>query len=276
MNFGFVFIVMIIGVVIAVIQDIKRREIDRWLTFSLLFSGIFYLLVKIILNKSTSLLIQSIFVFGIMFIFSELLYYSKFFAGGDSSLLFSLSALFVGQTFLISILNILTFIIILCIVESFYGLMYSIILYFKKFKENNNEIKRIFKNSKIKYIFFISLSMLIVSCFSVYALPIALVLFLFPLLFSLIKSIEKNSLTKTISGSSLRVGDWLNENIKIGNKEIKSSFYGITQEEVNLLKYQKRVVIKEGIPFAPVFLISMVLCIFLFEKIFTFIFQFFI
>lgn len=276
MNFSLLFVLMIVGVIFSVIQDIKRKEIDRWLTFSMLFSGVFFLTAKIIINKDSNLLLQSLFVFGIMFVLSQLLYYSKFFAGGDSSLLFSLSALFVGQTFLISILNILTFLVILFISGSGYGLVYTIVLYFKEFRKNNEDIKKIFKETKMKYVLLASIPFLILSYFFIYVIPIAVVMLLYPILFSVTKAVEKNSLTKTIEGKELREGDWLKDNIEINGKVIKSSFFGISKDEALELKNKKSIVIKEGIPFAPVFLISMILSLIFFEKIFTFLFQLFI
>ncbi len=276
MAINFLFIFFAVGILIACIQDIKRREIDRWLTYILLIGGFLYLIVGVIINRDYIMFFQMSFSILIMFLLSNLLYYSKFFAGGDSNLLFSMSAFFVGRSVLISSLNILSFIVILFISGGLYGLFYSLFLYFKNFEEVNKSIKYNFKKTKLKYFLLVSLPFFIFSFLHIFLLPLAVMLFLFPILFVLTKALEEKCLTKTISTSNLRSGDWINEDIKIKNKIIKSSFYGVNEEDIKLLKLNENITIKEGIPFAPVFLISLLVGLFLFEKIFTFIYQFFL
>ena len=234
------------------------------------------MLVNIIINKDVNLLIQGLFVYLVMFLLTNLMYYSKFFAGGDANLLFSISALFVGQTFLISILNIITFLAVLFICGSVYGVIYSLGLYFKNVKRVNVELRKGFKESKLNFMIVAGLVVSILSFFNILFLPFAVILVLAPPLFVFIRALEKVVLVKKIRGADLRVGDWLRDDVTVGGKKIKSSFYGISKEEVELLKNRKEIYVKDGLPFAPVFCMALISSLFIFDKILIFIFQLFI
>ena len=55
-------------------------------------------------------------------------------------------------------------------------------------------------------------------------------------------------------------GEWLYENVKTGNRTIKSSWEGLTKSEIKLIRKKfKEIKIRQGIPFTPAFLISFVL-----------------
>ncbi len=68
----------------------------------------------------------------------------------------------------------------------------------------------------------------------------------------MIKSTPPNKVTE---------GDWLYKNIKIGNKTIKSNWEGVTRKELELIqkKSKKNILIKQGVPFTPGFLIGLIL-----------------
>ena len=62
---------------------------------------------------------------------------------------------------------------------------------------------------------------------------------------------------KKIKTEKLREGDWLYSDEKIGKSVIKSSWDGLTKEEIRKLRKNfKEVRIREGVQFSPVFLIS--------------------
>ncbi len=272
---SFLFWFLLAGTILASLQDIKRREIDRWLNYTLLVGSIIYLTFNLIFTKNITILTQGIFTFAIIFLFSNLLYYTNFFAGGDSSLLFAISALFIGPTILTSTLNILSFIILLIFAGSIYGLIYSIALYIKTAKETNKEIKKLYKTTKTKYILLVSIPFFILSFLNIIFLSIAIILVLYPALFIFAKSLEKTALTKTISGKELRLGDWINEDIKVKGNLIKSDFKGINEKDIKLLKNKRKVTIKNGLPFAPSFTIAIILQYLFAEKVISTIFLLF-
>ncbi len=273
---NFLFWFLFSGTIIASLQDIKRREIDRWLNYTLITGSIIFLAFKTILTSNPQIILQGIFVFAVLFIFSNLLYYAKFFAGGDSSLFFAISALFIGPTILVSTLNILSFIVFLLFSGSVYGLIYSGGLYLGNIKTTNHEMKKLFKNTKQKYLILISIPFIILSFYNSLFISLGIMLALYPLLFIFTKSLEKTALTKIISGNKLTLGDWLDHDVKIKGKIIKSVFSGLRQEDLDLLKNRKKVTIKQGLPFAPAFTIAMILYFFLSDKLITTIFTLFI
>ncbi len=68
-----------------------------------------------------------------------------------------------------------------------------------------------------------------------------------------------------ISSGKLREGDWLADNLKVGNKMISKKWEGLNHNQVLEIKKKfKKVKIKQGIPFVPVFLISFIAFIYLF------------
>ena len=95
MNLEFLFWFFLIGIIIATVQDLKRREIDFWLCKILLFGGISFIIFYSILNQSLIPIIYLALSLIILFALKNIFYQSRVFAGGDANLLFSLSALFV-------------------------------------------------------------------------------------------------------------------------------------------------------------------------------------
>ena len=68
---------------------------------------------------------------------------------------------------------------------------------------------------------------------------------------------ERVSLTKKVYASDLREGDWLAADVKFGKKIIRKSWEGLSLAELERLRKCKRQIeIKEGIQFAPAFLIA--------------------
>jgi len=76
-----------------------------------------------------------------------------------------------------------------------------------------------------------------------------------------LRIIEKIALIKKIKTEELTEGDWvINSLNKKNNKKMKINKTGITKEEIEKLKKLgiKKVIIKQGIPFVPSFLIGYV------------------
>ena len=63
---------------------------------------------------------------------------------------------------------------------------------------------------------------------------------------------------KFVSPLELTEGDWLEQDVKINGKIIRKNFAGLTYEQILLLRrYGKKVLVKNGIPFAPSFLLAL-------------------
>lgn len=258
MEHGFLFWVFFIGIIIATLQDLKRREVDNWLNFLIFYFGISFIVFLFIFTLNFSYLIQGLFVILLGFLFSNLFYYSHVFAGGDAKLLLALSPFFIGFSYLETGLNFFIFIFALFLFGGFYGIFYSFILYIKNFTKVNSSTKDFL--IKIKFFWFILFGFILIplSFFSTLFLIIGIFIILFPFLFSYAKAIEKEVLTRKISGNELKEGDWLVEDVLVGKKVIHASFEGISNEEIKILRKKKKIKIKEGIPFVPSFLFAFI------------------
>ena len=143
------------GLILAIIQDIKRKEIDNWLNLLIFISGTIYILIESIITKEYFILFYFLMTFIGIFLLANILYYSNIFAGGDYHLLIALTPLFVTTQFNLIFSNIFLFLILLIFSGSFYSLFFSIFLYFKNFKKIKEETKKeLRKINKILFNYF--------------------------------------------------------------------------------------------------------------------------
>jgi Flp pilus assembly protein protease CpaA len=272
---GFLFWLFFIGILVASFQDLKRREIDNWLNLFLVFGGLSFIIFKSILENTPDMIIQTGFFLLIMFIFSNLFYYGRVFAGGDAKLLFAMTFFFLSENFYGTFTNIFTFIFLLMISGSIYGIGYSIFLYSKDFNEINNELRSQFRNPFFTYFLMVGVALFMMGFVKWVFFPFSIMFLFLPLIYVFSKGLEKVSMIKTVSGKELREGDWLVENVYVGKKLIRADWDGLSAEEVGLMSKLKRVKIKDGLPFAPAFLIAFLAYFFLRTKFLGILINFF-
>lgn len=261
---AFLIILALIWLVIASIQDIKKREIPNWLSFSLIIFALGYRAFYSIFNSDYLFFIYGLFGFGIFFVLAYVFYYARIFAGGDAKLLMALGIILpLASSFFSNLVILGFFIILLMLTGSIYGLLYSLILISLNKNRFVKEFKKQFllRRSMVILAFIFSILSLVFGFFIediLFLLP--LVIFIFPFVFIYAKSVEESCMVKQVSGNKVTVGDWLYEEIKVKGKKIKPYWEGLSEKEVEMLrKYRKRIKIKQGIAFAPVFLISFIL-----------------
>ena len=260
MEFGFLFWLFLIGIGIASLQDLKRREVDNWLNLLLLFSGIGFLVFSSVFKQSVDVIVLGIISLLIMFVVVNIFYYGRVFAGGDAKLMFAMFALFVASTLNATLMNIGMFILFLMLAGSVYGLTYSLVLFFKNFEDVKKEFKEQFKNIYLRYTVLIGIGLFVLSYVDwIFLVPA--IFFLFgPILYVFAKSLEGVVMTRMINVKNLREGDWIVSNVKIGKKVIRANWEGLTKENLKeLQKRKKKVKIKEGLPFVPAFLLAFIL-----------------
>jgi len=79
------------------------------------------------------------------------------------------------------------------------------------------------------------------------------------------KAIENSCMIKFTFPNNLTEGDWLEKDVRIGSKIIKKSVHGLSKKDIEFLKEKNRKVwIKNGIPFSPAFLITFLVMVFSF------------
>ena len=260
----FLFWLFLVGIVVGSLQDLARREVDNWLNFFLLASGAGYLVFASIFEMSWSFVLLGLMSFVIMVLLGNLFYYGRVFAGGDAKLLIAMFALFVGATWIVTLVNIGMFVLFLMLAGSLYGFAWGFGLYFMNFKEVNKKMRELVKNKFFRYGIFAGIILFVFSYVDWLFLFLSLFVFLFVLLFIFAKALEKASMIKMVGVKDLREGDWLVDNVRVGKKVIKADWEGVSKNDLILLrKLKKKVKIKQGIAFVPAILIAFLLWWFL-------------
>ena len=275
----FLLIAGLAWLVVASVFDIKKREIPNWLSFSLIAVALVYRLIVSVLNNDYMFFLNGLIGLGIFVGLGYGFYYARIFAGGDAKLLMGLGAILSFSGFWNNLFIMAGFLFLLLFSGAIYGLIFSFILAAKNKKKFTAEFKK--QGKKYKSFFYISfvfaflalLLVLYINDFILFAFPVLILAF--PLLFVYGKAIEEACMIKEIKAEKVTVGDWLYKKVKIGKNIIKPNWEGLSEKEVRLLrKYKKKVLIKTGIPFVPVFLIAylalLILWYFGFLKIFQF------
>lgn len=266
----FLILLGFIWTVFAVVQDLKKREIANWINFSLIiFALVFRFFYSLFSNQGNyTFFYQGLIGFAAFFILGNLLYYGKVFAGGDAKLMISLGAILpFSQDWMINLNLALFFFVLFLISGALYGILSSLYLGIKNRKKFSKEFSNQFKNRK--KIFYLSLVLgiiiLIFSPFETILVYLALLVFISPYLYISAKAIDESCMIKKINVSDLTEGDWLYRDLKLGKTLVKARWEGLSKKEILLIrKFKKEILIRQGIPFSPVFLISYLILIYLF------------
>ena len=271
----FLLIIALVWLVFASINDIRIHEVPDWLSYSLIAIGFASALSRSLIFYEIEFLSYSLFAFGLFFLFSLLLYYTRQWGGGDVKLLAALIALFpIYPEELLYYLNPnldLPFILILILNIVIFGALYSLIYGIYLIKKNKVNLIKEIKNYKLNKIYIlIPLIILTISfliqdlILKLFFLSLGIIILITPFLLIYVKIIEKRCMLKKININKLTEGDWITENIYYKGKLVyNKNSTGIIKEQISLLKKIriKTVIIKEGIPFVPVFLISFIITI---------------
>lgn len=264
----FLIILGLVWIIFAVIQDLKKREIANWLNFSLaIFALVFRFFYSLFNNSGYEFFYQGLIGFGIFFLLGNLLYYGKVFAGGDAKLMIALGAIIPFSESLFANLNLaLLFLIFFLIAGALYGVVFSLYLGIKNKKEFKKEfLKQFNRNRRLSYLSLIFVAIFVaLSFFEIIILYIALLIFIFPYIYFAAKAIDESCMVKNVKPSVLTEGDWLYKDVKLSKGLIKAKWEGLSKKEIYLLKKRnKNVLIRQGIPFSPVFLISYIVLIYI-------------
>ncbi|MEK6819825.1 MAG: A24 family peptidase, partial [Nanoarchaeota archaeon] len=258
----FLVVLALIFILFAVVADFKYRIVPNWLNFSLIVFAFAFRFFYSLFNSDFNLFYQGLIGFGIFFALGNALYYGRMFAGGDAKLMMALGVILPFSDSLISNLQIfLLFLILFLFSGAAYGIAMSAILLAGNFKECKKEIsKQFYKNKKLILLAGIIGILTMIFSFGEILFYLGILVFLLPFLYILAKAVDEKCLIKKMKTKDLGEGEWLYENVKVGKKTVKSSWEGLSKEELKLIKKKFREIkIRQGIPFTPAFLISFVL-----------------
>ncbi len=276
--------ITLIALIIAAITDLKTREVPDWLSYGLIGIGLGLNLLFSVIYQDYWLILNSIIGFVLFLIVALVMFYTGQWGGGDSKVLMGLGALIGLDIRFTSFPLIISFLINILLVGAVYGLLWSISLVFKNWKKFSKEFKNIAKRPKVAklrtFLIFFTLLMLVVLFLTKDRLINSMLLALLVMalatfyLWIFVKAIEKTCMLKKIDTNKLTEGDWIAKDIKYKGKYICGpKDLGIEKKQINqLVKLKiKKILIKEGIPFVPSFLIAYILTL-IFGNLLTFLF----
>jgi len=270
-------VISLTALIFASITDIKIKEVPDWLSFGLIASGLFIRLLSSIISTEFSYFLYGLLGLAVMFVVGEILYHTKLWGGGDAKLLMGLGATLATTPFYLGASN-LPFLLILFmfILTSgiIYGTIWSFALVFKDLKKFKEEFKKINQTSGSKVIKILSIIVTLLLLVGLFSLPITngirsivfIFVFLFlvyPYLFIAVRALEKIHFYTILPINKIVEGDWIAKDIKKNNKVVFNRRATITKRDIKYLKSLniKQVLVKDGIPFVPPFLLGTVLAL---------------
>jgi|TARA_Y100000310_G_scaffold22935_2_gene21923 Flp pilus assembly protein protease CpaA len=265
------FVVLLIGS----ITDLKTREVPDWVNYGLIISGVSLNLLFSIIYSNSSFIINSIVGLLVFFGIAYIMFYAGQWGGGDSKILMGLGAMIGIDVSFSTSQFLFGFFINALFVGAIYGLLWSILLVFKNKKKFWKEFSKYLSNKKVirtKKFMLIGLVLLLVSLFliklffiKILILSLAFLMLTTFYLWIFVKAIERSSMFKLVEPSKLTEGDWIVKDIVVNKKYIAGpKDLGIEKSQIKKLiqLYRKRkikkILIKEGIPFVPSFLIAFI------------------
>ena len=257
-EYYFLFGLLIVWTIFAVVQDFRRREVSNWLNFSLIGFALAYRAFYSTLAGDYNFFLLGLLGFAISFSLAYMFYYMRLFAGGDAKLLMGFGAALPYGAFneVFFALGIFTF--FLFFLGSIYSVIYSFFIVSMNWKKFSKEFKKRILSNALPFLIFL-IPVLIITIFEqIIGISIFAFLIFVLLLFAYFKGLD-SCMLKRKDAKDLQEGDWLECDVKVGRKLIKRSVHGLSMKDIKLLsKYKKKVLIKEGIPFTPAFLLALV------------------
>ncbi|MBR9693425.1 prepilin peptidase [Candidatus Woesearchaeota archaeon] len=262
------FIVGLGFLLVASIHDMRTREVPDLVSYGLLLFAIAYGFAKSIVLWNWVPMVQMLLGLVAMIALGFLLYYTGQWGGADSKLLMGLGAL-LGLGF--GTIDTVLFLVLMLLAGAVYGTLYTLSLVVKEWKVFKpafvKEIRRPLIHRLRKIVLVLGFLLVIAVLLTPFAEKTILVLLLVMLYFLfyawlIVKTVEKSVLIKTYPVEKLTEGDWIQEEVKVKGKLICGpKDLGITNKQIAKLKRLKvkKVVVKEGIPFVPSFLLGFIL-----------------
>lgn len=258
--------------------DIRTREVPDWLSYGFIFFGLGFRLIYAIMFDNWFIFLYGITGFLIFFLLGLLLYYTGQWGGGDSKTLMGLGSVigfeFIFGSFLVSLFINMLF------VGAVYGLLASMLTALMNKKKFINETKKIMQHETFKQARKVVLTMsvlFIISAFFASDLPTRIVVLMLAglgmltlYLWTFVRAVEKAAMYKYVKPTELTEGDWIVDEVKVKGKQIVGpKDLGVSKEQIKTLishyrkGHIKKILIKNGIPFVPSFLIAFIVTLFI-------------
>ncbi|MEM3126568.1 MAG: A24 family peptidase [Candidatus Woesearchaeota archaeon] len=259
------FIVLCVGTY----TDFKWREVPDWLSWGFLMFAFGTRIIGSLYESNLWTLASGLIGFGIFFVIAMAMYYLHQWGGGDAKLLMGLGAAFGFEANFNAMIFI--FLVDSLVGGAIFGLLFSLYLALKKRKEFVRCYIVLSKEAKYAKItlLIILIIVLVVYFFVSPFLKMAVAMFALMTIFLLysflfINAVEKSCLISWKKPDELTEGDWIVKPVVVKGKRIASpKDLGLEKKQIALIKRLKvkKVLVKDGMPFVPVFLLGYLLTI---------------
>ena len=253
--------------------DLRTREVPDWINYGLIASGVALNLLFSIIYRTPYFILGSLAGLLIFFCIAYVMFYAGQWGGGDSKMLMGLGAVIGLEISLKSQHFLLAFLINTLLIGAIYGLLWSFYLVLRNRKRFWKEFIRILAAKKIaiakKFILGMIILILVALLFinvlyiRLMVLSVAFLVLTSFYLWVFVKAIEKSCMHKLVEPSKLTEGDWIVKNIYVDGKFVTGpKDLGISKSRIRkLVEFYKKgkvrkILIKEGIPFVPSFLMA--------------------
>lgn len=261
------------GLIVATYTDLKKREVPDWLSYGMIATGLGLNLLFSFIYKDYWLFVNSLAGFLLFLAIALGMFYSAQWGGGDSKVLMGMGALIGLDVRFRSFPFLGSFIFNLLVVGAVYGMMWSLVLALKNWRRFHKEFRKIQRISLvIRLRVYLICFVILIGVLALFSRGTALCPFFLGLLLSVllifylsifVKAIEKSCMIKSVTPERLTEGDWIVREVKYKGKYICGpKDLGIEKKQirelVKLYRQNKirKVLIKEGMPFVPSFLIA--------------------
>lgn len=272
--YGIAFIVLLVGSY----TDIKTREVPDWLNYGLIGIGIGLSLLLSAIYWNITFFINSIAGLAALFVVAYIMFYSGQWGGGDSKMLMGLGAL-IGLDLGFRDMFLISFFVNILLAGAAYGILFSFFLAVKHRKKFTKEYKKISKNKlvvKLRRLLVALLLLMLITFFLIEEYSMKLLILSFFMILTatfyfwiFVKVVEKACMHKYVRPSELTEGDWIAKDVKVAGKYIAGpKDLGIEKKQIRKLvqlykqKKVRKILIKEGIPFVPSFLIAFIVTLY--------------
>lgn len=271
-------IVSFLWLVIASIFDIKTREVPDLLSYSLIAIGLGLRVIGSLVYWRADFILYGLLGFGVFFCLANIMYYTRQWGGGDAKLLIGLGAVF-GSYLDVGVFNpkldlpfLIVFLINVLIAGAVYNICWGIGLGIKHRKKVLIELQKL-SSEKLKCIRLGWIGFIAIVIFSIlflndvifiFGITLGVLVVAISYLIFFMKIVERVGMQKLVPINKLTEGDWLVNDVKIDNRVVcRAAGLGLKEDDIANIKKAKikGVLIKEGVPFVPSFLIGLILSV---------------
>lgn len=261
-------ILLAVALLIATYRDMRVREVPDTVSYGLITLGLLGSLIAALVLDDLAFFLEHLYGFLGGAAVGMLMFYSRQWGGGDAKLIMGVGAV-LGLSW--SNWQLLEFLILLIFCGAAYGIIYTLYLalikhrkpFLKAFKGHirTRAVHRIRIGLVITGIILLAIVLIVPLELKIIVGFILLSLYLLTYSWIFMKSVEQSIMIKEYPVSKLTEGDWIVREVKVGKRVIiGAKNTGVTNEQIAAIRRAKvkSVLVKEGIPFVPGFLLAFI------------------